>query len=188
MSMNKKSFILERCGVSFYPEGVNDLNRLYNIIGGNGSSLVGRFQSSPGFIRVWQPNEGDWFWVVEFSVSNGKASILFPWCQDWAKMDGVSLDKSIALCTNGASEKQLLDIFQNALDVFWDIYFAHPFHDRTQKLPERIFSRTLKDGRRAVPEWQVDVRANLNPVNGGDMFISHLAARRWFEDQGYVII
>jgi hypothetical protein len=188
MSMNKKSFILEECGASFYPEGINDFNRLFNVIHRNGLGLESIFHSSPGFIRVWRPSEGDWFWVVEFSVSNGKVSILFPWCQDWAEIDGVRLDKSIALCTNGASKKQLIDIFQKALNLFWDIYFAHPFHDCTRKLPEKIFSRTLKDGRRAVPEWQVDVRANLNPVNGGDMFISHLAARRWFEGQGYVII
>jgi hypothetical protein len=76
MSMNKKSFILEECGVSFYPEGVNDLNRLFSIIGANGLSLESIFHSSSGFIRVWRPNEGDWFWVVEFSVSNGKASII----------------------------------------------------------------------------------------------------------------
>lgn len=187
MSTKKKKFEFEEYGTSIYPDGIDILNRLYDAVGGDGPYIEHLLRNIPGFARLWRPDQGDWFWVAEFMAGEVfKVVILIPWCHDWE--GNLKLDKSIALCAAGVPEKDYLNVLQKVIDCFWDKYFVFPRHDHERKLPGEILSRTLDDGRKAVPMWYVDVRASLNPVAGGDMFFSHLAARKWFEDQGYLVL
>lgn len=185
MSTEKKMFE-QGHGTSIYPENVDVLNRLYDVVGGNGFSLKYLLSKLPEFRKLKYPRGYDWFWIAELSVKDGTVDIFFPMCQDWHA--DLRLNRSIALFAEGVPEKQYLTIFQKVVDVFWDEYFLRSHHNPKRKLPDEIFSRILADGRKAVPMWYVDVRASLNPVADGDMFLSHLVAKKWFEDQGYVVI
>lgn len=55
-------------------------------------------------------------------------------------------------------------------------------------IPSSIHGKKLADGRKVVPKFFVEVRANIHPVNGGDPFLSWLEAERWFNNQGWEIM
>jgi len=55
-------------------------------------------------------------------------------------------------------------------------------------IPSSIHGKKLADGRKVVPKFFVEVRANIHPVNGGDPFLSWLEAEKWFKDHGWEIM
>ncbi|MBU2037135.1 hypothetical protein KJ866_03005 [Patescibacteria group bacterium] len=63
--------------------------------------------------------------------------------------------------------------------VFW--WYGMP-------LPAVVLGKRLADGRKVVPKFFVEVHANLNPVAGGDSFLSWLAAEGWFRSQGWEMV
>jgi hypothetical protein len=180
MSSLRKNFSFGEYGEAIYPKDIDVLNRLYDAISLHCLKKCQWFtQFLTGLIK------GKWYQIAELSINDGKMLIFFPWRQDWE--GDIQLDQSIAVCVANISEEKYLAIFKNVLDIFWEEYFSKPSR-RSNKLPEKIFSRVLDNGKNAVPKWYVNVRAFLHPVPGGDPFLSHLAARKWFEDQGYCII
>lgn len=186
MTINRKDFSTQY-GDSIYPESIDILNRLYDVGGLNRPFIAHLIKDIPGFINVCGDDQGDWFCVVKFlTKENQELGIFFPWCQNW---DGdLRLNKSIALCAPNDARDQYLDILQKVTDCFWDQYFRRSCHNPRRRMPTEIFYRILEDGQKAVPWWYVDVRASMNPVAGGDPFLSHLDAKKWFEDQGLVVM
>jgi hypothetical protein len=168
----------------YYPDDINILNRLYDVVGACGSELECLFSPLPEFVKIWRPRDGRWFWVAEFSVDEGRiVRVFFPWCQN--RSGKIRLDESIVFY--GVQKEKIIVIFEKIVNIFWEKYFLRSYHNPGRKLPNNeIFSRTLSDGRKVVPAWYVDVRAYLNPIENG--FFSHLAAKKWFEEQGYEII
>jgi hypothetical protein len=178
----------DESSTAFYPEGIDVINRLFDLISGSGEYFKHLFSVLPEFVRIWRPNfaREDWFWVAEFSVAGGGlVEIFFPWCQN--RYGNLKLNKSSALRGSAVREEDAFEMFQRVVDIFWDRYFSRSYHNPKRKLPQEIFSRTLNDGRKVVPGWYVDVRAYFHPI-GGDASASYSMAIDWFRQQGYEIV
>lgn len=168
------------------PEETEILNNLYSAMRGlNKASLENLLSGIRGFVEIWRPSGLDWFWVAEFE---GQVQICFPWFKP-RSIDNpeIKLARSIILCgpSEVNSQRRLL-ILLDVMDKFWDMFFSKNHHDPGRELPSGIFFRR-RGGVRVVPEWYAKVRAYLNPVEG-DMVHSHFAAKKWFEEQGFVIV
>lgn len=175
-------------GVVTAEPGCREINNVYGAIGFNGMLLQCLLEKIPEFKCIFRPFDTklDWFWAAKFSFSNGNITVFFPWGSD--RKSGQSV---VLRAQNEVTIDQVRYIIKEIIGIFWWEYFSHSHHNPRGKMPKDVFGRIMPDGRRLVPNWYIDPRANIHPVlnedGSVDMFLSHLEARRFFENAGWEI-
>ena len=175
-------------GVIVDEPGCREINDVYGAMSFNVMSLEALLRRIPEFASAFRPcdTELDWFWAAMFNFPNGNVTIFFPWYSD--RKHGQSV---VLRAQNDVINDQVRYIIKEVVSIFWWEYFAHSHHNPNERIPKKIFGRIMSDGRRLVPNWYIDPRANIHPVlnedGSVDMFRSHLEARKFFENAGWEI-
>lgn len=111
-----------------FPQGIVELNQTYAQYPKNGEDLEAISERVKGFFGFpWHPTSSDdyfWFWGGRFRLESGEIVLItFPWSQDWAKEDGVKLDRSIAVYADPSVPdeqlSQLLVNFRQSLEIYF---------------------------------------------------------------------
>ena len=93
----------------FFPPPIDQLmeakERLGNVNGMN-LDVIGRRVEGFSYCRGAQTSDVySWFWALLFKKGEGEVAVLFPWAQDWDKVDGTQSDRSIAVYTQEVDEQ-----------------------------------------------------------------------------------
>jgi len=102
---------LEGFGAPLFPPTIDLLNTtLAKGHGLNGFVLEDAGRVVEGFVGKDRPTTTDgytWFWALTFVRGEGTIVVCFPWAQDWDKQDASQADRSVAVYSFGADERDV---------------------------------------------------------------------------------
>ncbi len=101
---------------------IDKLNKAYDCVGVNGllfdaiGKRIGNYESKD---RLTTSDRYTWFWGLKFNAKKGGIAVLFPWCQNWSKPDGLQLDRPIETYIKGeVSMKEVGTVIESLYQEF----------------------------------------------------------------------
>lgn len=114
---------LKGYGYPIFPHWIDQLNRIVDELHLTGAILAKAGGSIEGYLGLDRPVTSDgygWFWGLKFSLGLSEPGIsgfkkakriliTLPWSQNRSRMDGLELDRSIAVYTRGPITPEEVD-------------------------------------------------------------------------------
>jgi len=100
-----------------FPEGINELNEVYEKGGANGFIREEMGKKIEGFEKIDSGETTDdgygWFWSLHLKIGKGKIVVLFPWSLD---LDN-KLDRSIAVYQQGKVTQNIQALMEKTVSI-----------------------------------------------------------------------